>query len=57
MAAGRDIKLVPVNDEIVMAMNKINPGYTKGTIKAGTYPKQDKDVDVIGYAVLLNELR
>jgi len=53
VAAGRDIKLVPVNDEIVSAMNKINPGYTKGTIKAGTYPKQDKDVDAIVYSAHL----
>jgi len=53
VAAGRDIKLVPVNDEIVAAMNKINPGYTKGTIKAGTYPKQDKDVDAIVYSAHL----
>jgi TRAP transporter TAXI family solute receptor len=53
VAAGRDIKLVPVNDEIVVAMNKINPGYTKGTIKAGTYPKQDKDVDAIVYSAHL----
>jgi TRAP transporter TAXI family solute receptor len=53
VAAGRDIKLVPVNDEIVAAMNKINPGYTRGTIKAGTYPKQDKDVDAIVYSAHL----
>ena len=30
-------------------MKKINPGYNKVIIKAGTYPKQDKDVTVIGY--------
>ena len=53
VAAGRDIKLVPVNDEIVTAMNKINPGYTKGVIKAGTYPKQDKDVDAVVYSAHL----
>lgn len=53
VAAGREIKLVPVNDEIVAAMKKINAGYTKGTIKAGTYPKQDKDVDAIVYSAHL----
>jgi uncharacterized protein len=53
VAAGRDVKLVPINDEIVSAMKKINPGYTKGTIKAGTYPKQDKDVDAIVYSAHL----
>ncbi|MBN8493031.1 MAG: TAXI family TRAP transporter solute-binding subunit [Burkholderiales bacterium] len=53
VAAGRDIRLVPVNDEIVGAMKKINAGYTKGSIKAGTYPKQDKDVDAIVYSAHL----
>ena len=53
VAAGREIKLVPVNDDIVAAMKKINAGYTKGTIKAGTYPKQDKDVDAIVYSAHL----
>ena len=30
-------------------LNKMNPGYHKLVIKAGTYPKQDKDVPAIGY--------
>ena len=30
--------------------SKLNPGYTLVTIPKGTYPKQDKDVKVIGYA-------
>lgn len=50
VAAGRDIRLLPVSDEIVATMKKINPGYAKGVIKAGTYPKQDKDVPVIIYS-------
>jgi hypothetical protein len=53
VAAGRDIRMVPVSDEIVVAMKKINAGYTKGVIKAGTYPKQDKDVDAIVYSAHL----
>jgi len=53
VAAGRDIRLVPVNDDVVAAMKKINAGYTKGVIKAGTYPKQDKDVDAIVYSAHL----
>ena len=32
------------------ALKKQNPGYNKLIIKAGTYPKQDKDVPVIGYS-------
>jgi TRAP transporter TAXI family solute receptor len=31
-------------------LKKMNPGYNKLTIKAGTYPKQDKDVPAIGYS-------
>jgi TRAP transporter TAXI family solute receptor len=53
VAAGRDIKMVPVTADQVTAMRKINPGYTKGAIKAGTYPKQDKDVDAIVYSAHL----
>ena len=30
-------------------MRKLNPGYKLVTIPKGTYPKQDKDVQVIGY--------
>ena len=31
-------------------MRKLNPGYTKLVIKAGSYPKQTADVPTIGYA-------
>lgn len=50
LASARDIKLIGINDHILTEMRKINPGYAKLTIKAGTYPKLTKDVDVIGYA-------
>jgi TRAP transporter TAXI family solute receptor len=53
LASGRDIKLLPVDDAGFEAMKKINPGYTLNTVKAGTYPKQDNDVKVIGYATHL----
>ncbi|MCW5771773.1 MAG: TAXI family TRAP transporter solute-binding subunit [Rhodospirillaceae bacterium] len=49
LAASRDIKLLDLS-QFLPAMQKINPGYTLVTVKAGTYPKQDKDVKVIGYA-------
>lgn len=49
LASGRDIKLVPVDDKTMEGMRKMNAGYSKLIIKAGTYPKQDKDVPVIGY--------
>ena len=49
LAAARDIKLLDMTD-MYDAMRKINPGYTLVTVPKGTYPKQDKDVKVIGYA-------
>lgn len=50
LASARDVKLVPVDDKTMDALKKENPGYNKLIIKAGTYPKQDKDVPVIGYS-------
>jgi TRAP transporter TAXI family solute receptor len=50
LASARDVKLVPVDDKTMEALKKANPGYNKLIIKAGTYPKQDKDVPVIGYS-------
>jgi TRAP transporter TAXI family solute receptor len=49
LASARDIVLVPVDDKTMDALHKENPGYHKLVIKAGTYPKQDKDVPAIGY--------
>jgi TRAP transporter TAXI family solute receptor len=49
LAAARDIKLLDLSDQLA-EMRKLNPGYTLVSIPKGTYPKQDKDVQVIGYA-------
>jgi len=49
LAAARDVKLLDLSDQLD-AMRKINPGYTLVTVPKGTYPKQDQDVKVIGYA-------
>ncbi len=49
LASARDVKLIPVDDDTMAKLKKMNPGY-KLIIKAGTYPKQDKDVPVIGYS-------
>jgi TRAP transporter TAXI family solute receptor len=49
LAAARDIKLLDL-ENLYPEMRKINPGYTLVTVPKGTYPKQDKDVKVIGYA-------
>jgi TRAP transporter TAXI family solute receptor len=50
LASARDINLVPVDDKTFGAIKRANPGHNKLLIKAGTYPKQDKDVPVIGYS-------
>jgi uncharacterized protein len=50
LASARDIRLVPVDDKTMDALKKQNAGYNKLIIKAGTYPKQDRDVPVIGYS-------
>lgn len=49
LASARDIKLLDLADQLE-GMRKLNPGYTLVTVPKGTYPKQDKDVSVIGYA-------
>ena len=48
LASARDIKLLDMAG-IYADMQKINPAYKLVTIPKGTYPKQDKDVQVIGY--------
>jgi hypothetical protein len=50
LAASRDVTMVPIDDAGLAAMQKINPGYKRIMIKAGTYPKQDADVPTVGYA-------
>jgi TRAP transporter TAXI family solute receptor len=49
VAASRDIKVLDLSANL-QDMRKLNPGYTLVTIPKGTYPKQDKDIKVIGYA-------
>ena len=49
LASARDIRLLDLSDQID-TIRKLNPGYTLVTIPKGTYPKQDKDVKVFGYA-------
>lgn len=52
VAASRDIKILDLSGALA-DMKNLNPGYTLVTIPKGTYPKQDKDVQVIGYATHL----
>jgi len=53
LASARDIQLVPVDDRVMSELRKSNPGYQRLIIKAGTYPKQDRDVPQIGYSAHL----
>jgi TRAP transporter TAXI family solute receptor len=48
LAAARDIKIMEQKD-VLEAMRKFNPGYKLITLPKGTYPKQDKDLSVIGF--------
>jgi hypothetical protein len=48
LASARDIRVLEVPDAKLKELQKINRGYDKRIIKAGSYPKQDKDVQTIG---------
>jgi len=49
VASSQDITLIDMSD-LLEPMRKLNPGYTLVTVPKGTYPKQDADIKVIGYA-------
>lgn len=49
LASARAITVLDLGDQLT-EMRKLNPGYTLVNIPKGTYPKQDADVKVIGYA-------
>jgi TRAP transporter TAXI family solute receptor len=48
LASARDIRVLEFPDDKFRALQKINKGYDKRIIKAGSYPKQDKDIQTIG---------
>ena len=48
IGTSRKITIVAVPDDKLRALQKINKGYDKRTIKAGTYSGMDKDVQTIG---------
>ncbi|MGH8681770.1 MAG: TAXI family TRAP transporter solute-binding subunit [Burkholderiales bacterium] len=48
LAAARDIRVLEVSDDKLKALQEINRGYDKRIIKAGSYPKQAKDIQTIG---------
>lgn len=53
LASARKINLIDVPDDKFQAMRKLNPGYTKLTIPADSYPGQANDVQAVGYATHL----
>lgn len=50
LASAREIKLMPIPDEGLNKMRQFNPGYMRGIIPKGTYPKQTEDVQTVVYA-------
>ncbi len=42
LASARDITIVPVDEKTMKALRAENPGYQELTIKAGTYPNQNR---------------
>ncbi|MEZ5843262.1 MAG: TAXI family TRAP transporter solute-binding subunit [Hyphomicrobiaceae bacterium] len=50
IASARDVTIVGIDDAGVKKLQAINSGYKKIMIKAGSYPKQDKDVQTVGFS-------
>ncbi|HYC46759.1 MAG TPA: TAXI family TRAP transporter solute-binding subunit [Burkholderiales bacterium] len=48
LASAREIRVLEFPEDKFRALQKINKGYDKRIIKAGSYPKQDKDIQTIG---------
>jgi hypothetical protein len=49
LASARDIRMLPVDDELLAKMQELNAGYKRIEIPAGSYPGQDEAVPSIGY--------
>lgn len=48
LASAREIRVLEFPEDKFKALQKINKGYDKRVIKAGSYPKQDRDIQTIG---------
>jgi hypothetical protein len=48
LASARDVRVLDLSDIKLKELQKINKGYDTRIIKAGSYPKQDKDILTIG---------
>lgn len=49
LATTKGIRLIPIPDDKIKALQKMNAGYIKRIIPAGTYPGLNEDVQTIGY--------
>ena len=49
LATTKGIRLLPIPDDKIKALQKMNVGYIKRIIPAGTYPGLNEDVQTIGY--------
>lgn len=50
LASAREIRLMPIPDDGLKSMQQFNPGYMRGIIPKGTYPKQTQDIPTVEYA-------
>lgn len=50
IASARDVNIIGIDDDGVKRLQAINGGYKKIVIKAGSYPKQTKDVQTVGFS-------
>ena len=50
LASAREIRLMPIPDDGLKNMQQFNPGYMRGIIPKGTYPKQTQDIPTVEYA-------
>jgi TRAP transporter TAXI family solute receptor len=48
LASARDIRVLDLSDIKLKELQKINKGYDKRVIKAGSYPRLDRDIQTIG---------
>jgi len=53
LASARDVRLLPIEDDLLNKMRELNQGYQRIEVPAGSYPGQDEAVPTIGYATHL----
>lgn len=48
LATGRKVRVIPIPDDKIAEMRKLNSGYAKLIIPKGTYPEQNEDAATVG---------